>query len=407
MKVDELELALRDMGYEIKKVAGKNIDIVVDGDRVGALNDIAKKFKGKYNPKGGSSSIGRSELPGGLFVNAKPKGGGSGAGSEVTTLAESAQCVYCAAAWYGKDYSGATFKKVKTGFAVDGSLEDIINKLPDQWIQSCTLTAEKLKKQFGNKKFVFHRGSSWVDKLENHWKALNRTEKLFANLNKWSPADIYMVSEAGSKIDLTKAKTIVELNAMMMKAIKSEDIIGVSLKQVKGTANLAFKNIDSNRYTYKFDSLTTGKRGFLQSGDSYIKFNGGEIQFRTFGSTWQGEIKGKNANMGKISGGPINAIMTRQGIKIKAQNEIVNKTPALLKEFYKFYKHFEKGNAISEQEFISAVNAKDQNWWVSKFLSAQLMYYVDTYKDKDAIVTAMIGYAASESDLSGPYVKVS
>lgn len=409
MKVDELQLALVDLGYTIKKTSGKNIDIVVDGDRVGALTDIANKFKGKYNPKGGSSSIGRAELPGGLFVNAKPKGGGSGAGSDVTTLAESAQCVYCSAAWYGKDFTGNTFKAVQSGFNIDGSLEEIVNKLPDQWIKSCMLTAQKLKAQFGNKRFIFHRGSKWVDTLENHWKALNRVEKNFANLNKWSPADIYMVSEAGHKIDLTKAKTLVELNAMMMKAIQSEDIIGVSLKQVKGTATLAFKNVDSHRYTYSFESLTTGKRGFLMSGDSYVKFNGGEIQFRTFGSTWQGEIKGKNANMGKISGGPINSILKRNGITLKEQNEIINKTPALMKEFYKWYKHFEGASAISEEAFESTVNGKDQNWWVSKFLSAQLMYAMDTASKelKDKIVSSMIGYAASESELSGPYVKVS
>ena len=341
MKVQDLQLALNSAGYQVKKITGKNIDIIVESDRVTALTNIAKQFKGKYNPKGGSSSIGRAELPDGLYVNAKPKGGGSGAGSDITTLAESAQCVYCAAVWNNKDYSGTSFKAVKSSFAIDGKLEDIINKLPEQWIASCMLSAEKLKKEFGRKKYTFHRGSAWVDALENHWKTLNKKESLFANLNKWSPADIYMVSDTGSRINLQSTNTIVELNSMMMEAIKVRDIIGVSLKQVKGSASLAYKNIDSTRYTYKFESLTTGKRGFLLSGDSYINFSGGEIQFRTFGSTWQGEIKGKNANMGKISGGPINAIMARNNIKIKPQTQIVNKTPELLKEFYKFYKHFE------------------------------------------------------------------
>lgn len=407
MKVQDLQLALNSAGYQVKKITGKNIDIIVESDRVTALTNIAKQFKGKYNPKGGSSSIGRAELPDGLYVNAKPKGGGSGAGSDITTLAESAQCVYCAAVWNNKDYSGTSFKAVKSSFAIDGKLEDIINKLPEQWIASCMLSAEKLKKEFGRKKYTFHRGSAWVDALENHWKTLNKKESLFANLNKWSPADIYMVSDTGSRINLQSTNTIVELNSMMMEAIKVRDIIGVSLKQVKGSASLAYKNIDSTRYTYKFESLTTGKRGFLLSGDSYINFSGGEIQFRTFGSTWQGEIKGKNANMGKISGGPINAIMARNNIKIKPQTQIVNKTPELLKEFYKFYKHFEKTNALPEEQFIAAITLKDQNWWVSKFLSAQLMYYIDMHKDKDAVVTAMIGYAASESELSGPYAKVS
>lgn len=407
MIITQLTDSLQKLGYAIKGVSGKNVNVIVEGDRVSALKDIASRLNGKYNEKGGSSSIGRAELPGGFFVNAKPKGGGSGAGSDITTLAESAQCVYCAALWYGEDFSGETMKSVKPGYNVDGKIDDIINKLPSQWSESCVLTAKVLKNEFGGKRYVFHRGSTWVDALENHWKALNRQEKAFANLNKWSPADIYMVSQAGERIDLTKSKTITELNEMMLKAIKSKDIIGVSLKQVKGTANFAYKNVSADRYTYKFKSLTTGRRGFMMSGDSYIDFDSGSIQFRTFGSTWQGEIKGKTANMGKISGGPILAIMKKFGVNMMAQNEIVTKTKNHMDKFYMFYKHFEKNNALPRSDFDLMVNQKDQNWWISKFMSAQLMYYVDTHNDKDGIVSSMIGYAASESDMSGPYTKVS
>jgi len=409
MKIDDLKFKLENGGYPIKKVSGKTIDVISDSDRVGALNDIAKKFKGKYNPKGGSSSIGRVELPGGFFVQVKGKGGGSGAGSDVTKLAESAQCAYCAAAWYGKDFSGKTIKASSKYFDVDERVENIINKLPDHWIQSCMLTAERLKKEFKTKKYVFHRGSSWVNKLENHWKNLNKVEKQFSNLNKWSPADIYMVSAAGSRIDFTKANSLLELNSMMLDAIQSKDVIGISLKQVKGTAKLEYKNVSKDKYLYEFKSLTVGKRGFFASGDAYIMYGGGQIQFRRFGTTWQGEIKGKTANMGKISGGPINAILKRNGVNLKAQNEIVDKTPALVEEFYKWYKHFEKGNAVSKEEFNSLVEEKDQNWWISKYLSVQLMFHLDkkNHIGKNEIVSEMIGYAASESEMSGPYVKVS
>ena len=39
--------------------------------------------------------------------------------------------------------------------------------------------------------------------------------------------------------------------------------------------------------------------------DTYIFFDGGEIQFRTFSENkgWQGEIKGETASGGKVSGG--------------------------------------------------------------------------------------------------------
>lgn len=411
MKIDDLKLSISNMGYEIKKVSGKNIDVIVPGssqDRISFLKDIAQKLNGRYNPRGGSSSVGRAEISG-FYINSKPKGGGSGAGSDVTALTESAQCAYAAALWYGKDFSSKSIKAAAKYFDINVKTEDVINKLSDQWVDSCIITAEKLKKEFGKKRYTFHRGSTWVESLETHWKNLNKIEKQFTNLNKWSPADIYMISDAGKRIKLTEANTIIELNAMMLKAIKSRDIIGVSLKQVKGTAKLDYKNVSKDRYTYEFEKLTTGKREFFASGDAYIYFNGGEIQFRTFGSTWQGEIKGKTANMGKISGGPINTLMAKNGITLKPQSAIVEKTLPLVKEFYKWYKHFEKGNAISEKEFITLVDSKDQNWWVSKYLSVQLMYKIDILKqeEKNTIVTSMIGYAASESDLSAPYVKVS
>lgn len=409
-KAMDVKTLLETSGYTVKSISGKNIDVSVAGNRVDVLKAIAAEFGGKYNPKGGSSSIGRTELPGNFFVNAKPaSGGGSGAGSDITELAESSQCLYNAAIWYGDDFSGESLRDVVAAVDVSARIDDIIIKLPDHWIKSCITTAQKLHKEFKSKRYKFHRGSSWVESLENHWKNLNRVEKEFSNLNKWSPADIYMVSQKGERIDLTKTKTILELNTLMKKYLNDGDIIGVSLKQVKDNATLAYKNVTADRHTYKFESLTIGKRGFFMSGDSYVMYDGGEIQFRTFGSTWQGEIKGKTANMGKISGGPISNVLKRNGITLLQQNQIIDKKPEHVDLMYDFYKHFEGSKALDKKEFLKELMKKDQNYWVSKFLGAQLMYYIDKSDDatKNSIVSGMISYAASESELSGPYVKVS
>ena len=393
----------------VKKTAGNTIDVGVDGDRIEFLKKIANDLGGKYNPTGGSSSIGRTELDTGVKIQAKPMtGGGSGAGAAVTRTTESAQCAYLAAAYYANDFSEASITKVKAKFDTDESLKNILTKVPPQWEDSCILTAEVFKKKYPNKGYVFHRGSSWVDELENHWKKLNRQEREFSNLNKWSPADIYAVSNTGARIKLTDAKTILELNQMMKAALQSKDIIGISLKQVKGTAKIAEKNVEGKATTYKFESLTLGLRGFFASQDGYLNFNGGRIQFRRFGTTWQGEIKGKTANMGKISGGPIVNLMKRNNIKIKPQKDITKKTPSLMKEFYKFYKNFER-RPITYDDFEEEVNKKDMNWYISKWLTAQLLFNIDKQRKskKDDIVSEMIGYAASESQLSGPYIKIS
>ena len=269
------------------------------------------------------------------------------------------------------------------------------------------MTAEILEKEFGRKRYKFHRGSVWVDSLQNHWTRLNRQEKAFSNLNKWSPADIYMVSQAGERIDVTKTKSIQELNLLLKKALKDRDIIGVSLKQVQSNPTLAYKNLSTDRSTYQFKSLTVGKRGFFNSNDAYLEFDGGNIQFRTFGTTWQGEIKGKTANMGKISGGPIASVLSNLGITgWLPQNQITVKTDKLVDQMYSWYKTLVIP-ALSKSDFIVEISKKDQTFWVSKFMSTQLMYIINQSNKKDEIVSAMISYAASESELSGPYVKVS
>lgn len=394
----------------VKKLSGNTIDVGVDGDRIQFLLKIAKDLGGKYNPTGGSSSIGRAELDTGVKVQAKPMtGGGSGAGAAVTRTTESAQCAYLAAAYNAKDFSEASIKKVKAKFDTDESLDNILTKVPPQWEDSCIITAKAFKKKYSNKGYVFHRGSSWVNELESHWKLLNRREREFSNLNKWSPADIYAVSSAGQRIELTKTRTILELNQLMKEALASRDIIGISLKQVKGSATIAEKNTKPKPVTYKYDKMSLGLRGFFQSQDGYVYFNdGGKIQFRRFGTTWQGEIKGKTANMGKISGGPIVNLMKRNRIKIKPQKDITKKTPALMKEFYNFYKHFES-RPMTYAKFEEEVDQKDMNWYISKWLTAQLLFHIDKQpkKMKDMIVSEMIGYAASESQLSGPYIKIS
>ena len=67
MNIEQLVSGLTKLGYEVKKISGKTVDILVDSDRVGALVNIANTFGGKHNPRGGSSSVGRAELPNGFM----------------------------------------------------------------------------------------------------------------------------------------------------------------------------------------------------------------------------------------------------------------------------------------------------------------------------------------------------
>ena len=93
----------------------------------------------------------------------------------------------------------------------------------------------------------------------------------------------------------------------------------------------------------KFTKVTYGKRDYFKSKDVYIFGAGGlEFQFRAF-STFQGEIKGKKANHGKISGGgwpdgPLGRIMKQVGADpIPARKEI---TAMIRRERDKFFAMF-------------------------------------------------------------------
>ena len=64
-------------------------------------------------------------------------------------------------------------------------MKKILKDLPSLWRNSCILGAERLSQEFGGKKYTFHRQSTWVKKLEDHFKVLNRKSgKYFSNINK-------------------------------------------------------------------------------------------------------------------------------------------------------------------------------------------------------------------------------
>lgn len=407
------EVILSAIGSLKVEEKGRTFTVRTSGDRIEVLKSFTKTIKGATYLKTGSSSVG--EVKAGQFkIVAKPEAktsAGSGAGAYMTAVAECAQCYYCAAAWYGKDYSPATLRATASYVSADISVEEVIKVLPDHWIVSCRTSAEVLKKKYGKKKYFFHRGSSIVNSIASNFNAVNKVQKIFSNVNKWSPADIYMFTKDG----LGNAKFLFEdintLNTFMMNMVKKQEIIGVSLKQTK-VAHLSEVNFNDKRPSYKFVSATTGKRGYFESKDVYVLYDDGEIQFRGFPLTWQGEIKGKTANHGKLSGGPVKSIVDRYSTeKLDSQSTveagIKGKNKSFYKKFYGYYKSVEGKGAVSEAEFTKIVQAKPLDWQVSKYLGTQLIHILNKSKNRQMIVSGMINYAKSQSDYSAPYVKVS
>ena len=342
-------------------------------------------------------------------------GSGSGGGAANTTTTESAQCVYCQAIWdnpateFSPDDIKAAYQKVH----VDAKLKDVL-EMDDAWKVSSINAARLLYKGLKKKKYEFHRGVGFQRRIEQIFHAVNGGEgKPFNNINKWTPADIWMVAVgAEKKYDFNEARSLQYLNNELLKAFAARDVLGISLKKIKGKAKLKQVNFRRPFKAPVFEKITLGKRDYWKSKDGYIIYNGGSIQFRTF-PIFQCEITGKVAKHGKISGGAgPNSIMGKIMKKVGAEPHEMQKNVAALfksnklefiKRWYKMYLRTDE-KQMSQDEFIAMVGDRESNWCISKYLATQVL--TNIRGREQAFLADIIRYAKSESKDSAVHLKV-
>lgn len=423
-----LNEALQDYETQIVKATARVTEIrVITGDRDGAraeIQGILDKNRIKYGPAPASkSSFTGTQIntrDGNVQLIYKKKGGsaGSGAGAALTKLTEASQCLYAGIAFglgrhiTNADVTEENAKKFSSMFDTDEKTESMLNDLPDVWISSCTLGANKLWDTFGGKgKFVFHRGSKIVDRIENNFKRIKKLEGVRMDLNKWSPADIYIVSDKFNITCLDEEKTILGLNQCMQERIENNTLVGVSLKKIMGTAKIDLKNV------FKDMKTTKEYAGYTYSDtsmDGYINISGGtKIQFRSFGGPssltgWQGEVKGTQANQGKISLGPVNMILKNHGISTiptNAAKRVKDRDQKVYDEILEGYKKY--SNAGKEKVRDTVMRATDA-WLYSKLQVTQLLDRVEGIRGdkKNQVIEDLYLYASSQSKYSAAYYKL-
>jgi len=364
-----------------------------------------------------------------LRIIFKTKGGGSGLGAEGTTIVESAQAVYAAIAFglgrhiTNADITPANVKSYEKFFSVDGKIDEILNKLADIWITSSILGANKLWDEFKSiKGIVFHRGDKTVDHIENQFKRIKKIEKVRVDINKWSPADIYVTTPKYDPTCLEDEKSIKGLNQCMNERINPKDpkMFGVSLKQMSGgTASLKLLNFDkkdASEKEFKEIDMT------WDSKDMYVVFKDGtKIQFRSFSgdtlSGWQGEVKGSKANQGKIGGGPVNLLLKIHDLKqvdVKVATKLKNKSQRgdVINNLIKGLDDL-LGNKFDEDKFLKMqIDMKENKFLAyvySKVQGVELAQIINSIKDKtrkDQLCEDFYLYANSQSSISAPYYKL-
>ena len=203
------------------------------------------------------------------------------------------------------------------------------------------------------------------------------------------------------------------LNLVIQKYLEDGSLIGVSLKKMVGNATLTAKNV----YKGKSDKTYKGYEYSKKSIDGYILLSGGtKIQYRSFGAGagltgFQGEVKGAQANQGKISLGPTNMILKNHGAPQIPTNaaDRVRRFPDLV--FNDISVGLKKYANMSQFEIRElAVNKKivTEKFLYSKLQVTQLIAILEGLKPKirDEVVEDLYLYASSQSKYSSAYYKL-
>ena len=345
---------------------------------------------------------------------------GSGGGAEATKLTESAQCLYAAIAFglnreiTASDITTTNARSFSGKFKVDETTERILSELPDEWVASSLLGANKLYERFNKGDYVFHRGSEEVDAINNIFSNVKKIEKFRMDINKWNPSDIWMIRKDFNFDDLTKEKTILGLNQVIQEKLEDEILIGVSLKKMVNRASITAKNIFKDMKSCKFYA---GYEYSIKSIDAYVLLTGGtKIQYRSFGAGdgltgFQGEVKGAQANQGKISLGPTNMILRNHGvteIPTNAANRVRKEPLLVFKEISAGLKKYGKASMLQIKMIGNDPKMFTPKFLYSKLQATQLLDILERLKPKtrNQIVEDLYLYASRQSKYSSAYYKL-
>ena len=377
-------------------------------------------------------------------------GGGSGGGAAVTAITESGQCYYCSLAFNVKkgplkltDITDANMEKASRYVQASRSYTSFKESVPSDWIESGTFikTANEIYKKYSSKVtggVYFHRGSTFMGKVYAAKKEVIKIDKQMAQKDgraplapgsfsddKWNPGDIWMttMTPGSDPLAMFKQDWGILNQAVLDKAGRLNTprtfLLGISLKKLGSTVKLEEYNAPERvkLVSHDYKNYVFGKNNdFFSSIDMYMNMGSANVQFRAFNSSssWQGEIKGLSAAGGKIGGGNLNFYCEKHIRKSIGSQGLLSgwkETPSSqvkLNDMYDLYKKYAK-NPIDVKPFIKQCLDKGGSFIFSKnmcllFLDT-MMSATSTQRNK--VCTDIIKYAASSTDLSSFFVKVS
>ena len=344
---------------------------------------------------------------------------GSGAGAALTRLSESAQCAYAAIAFglgrsiKNNDVTTSNLSRYSGTFFTDEDTTKIANSLPDDWVESSVFGANKLLTTFGRGgRYTFHRGDGVVSRINNAFMRVKRIENVRMDVNKWNPSDFWMVERGFDFGRIDGEQTLLGLNQVIQESLQEKSLIGISLKKMQGGASLSKKNITSNMNQSK---EYTGFSYSRTSMDGYILLSGGtKIQYRSFGGPssltgFQGEVKGANANQGKISLGPTNMILRTYGLPTVPTNAAARVRTDPISVWNEISVGLRTYARMNQKQIDTLRDKVNQSWLYSKLQVTQLIGIIESIKNRNLrnqLVEDLYLYASSQSRFSSAYYKL-
>ncbi len=387
-----------------------------------------------------------------IRVQIKPSNsGGARGGSTGARITESAQALYCALRFNvlnsdiplsnGSAINTADFQTAWNSCDCDATLEEVL-AVEGDWQKSCILGANKLYKAFKSPPknyYKFYRGSG-VDALINQAylkvKKEEPLETVPGSEDKWNPADIWIAKSDFDSSLIPKAASkglVLNLNQFLVEQFSTtpyQTLAGISLKQIKSSANIAVVNQSSVLERAKGIGFK-GYRSTYKSIDVYVDMGKGEMQFRNFGSEssagWQGEISGGGAPaQGKMGGAEVWTILNRflgENAKYNFNNQDVwryskDNIRDISKENYDLMKTylpnelpttFDQEQRVINQMSNGLINEKTpRSYRYSKRLGLQVIDSLSkmTQENADEAVKDIYLYASSQTKTSSIHWKL-
>ena len=393
--------------------------------------------------------------------------------ADKTALAESSQALFCAIADFlgdrksekvldikkyltytdfkravGEGVVSQAEKRIRTPGVSLSDIETFLGKNND-WYKSSVLIAFKLVKditgvdadfklkQEGFQNLFYFRGDQEVmGNIEKLFKIANKspiTEKnqvKFGNVNKWSPADIYLATDK-ARGDISKALqnakpksySFIDLNILTSNLIDSGDLLPLSLKKTTKTVQLQKVNFDkkdeikalekislspkkvTNWQPYK--KVPFGTKGETRDMRAFLN-NGGEIKFRHDPSAkrFVAEFIGGGA---EARGGSIGSIKLFCELFALVDNETSKK---VLKEYQEGEKKY-----FADLKLIENLRAQDKKLFdfergaisalniINRIMPILKHWFTRTDQKKvDDFIRIIYQYITSRTPLSGKFI---